>query len=81
MKCQISVWLQELITSSQQPASALQSHNYNSVKSLNLLTGVCEMLHLLPLILPEWQGPTAPKKTEVDEAACDKPHLKGAKQP
>lgn len=60
---------------------ALQSHNYNSVKLLNLLTGICEMVHLLPLILPEWQGPTAPQKIEVDEAACDKPHLKEAEQP
>lgn len=39
------------------------------------------MLHLLPLILPEWQGPTAPQKIEVNEAACDKPHLKEAEQP
>jgi len=38
------------------------------------------MLHLLPLILPEWQGPTTPQKTEVDEAAHDKPHLKEAEQ-
>lgn len=61
MKYQISVWLQELTTRSQGTPSALQSHNHNSVKSLDLRP-VCEMLQHLPLILAEWQGPTAPQR-------------------
>lgn len=70
----------KLLNSSQLPPSGFH-HNYNSVKPSTLLIGICEMGHLLSLILPEWQGPTASQKTETGEAACDKPDLREAEPP